>query len=165
MAIDDCPEQNSLSFYQVGCSNGISANGSCWGVTLQNQSYQNQQTWKDRCRFGVLLGIRSCTISSCSQISEYSDRIRPPSRRKRATLTIKQGHCHEPQGHLMKVSDGCRLTDIPSVLKSVSVNTSYVSSDSPLGLEGGTLRACDRHQTGFSLTSFAWRLMWHTCLI
>jgi len=36
---------------------------------------------------------------------------------------------------------------------------------SPLGLEGGTLRACDRHQTGFWRTSFAWRLMWHTCPI
>ena len=49
------------------------------------------------------------------------------------------------------MSDGCRLTDIPAVLKSVSVDTPYVSSGSLLGLEGGTLRACDRNQTGFYL--------------
>ena len=47
------------------------------------------------------------------------------------------------------MSDGCRLTDIPAVFKFVSVDIPYVSSGSPLGSEGDTLRTCDRHQQGF----------------
>jgi len=34
----------------------------------------------------------------------------------------------------VKVSNGCRLTEIPAVLKPVSVDKPYVSSGQPTGL-------------------------------
>lgn len=47
------------------------------------------------------------------------------------------------------MNHGCLLTDISTVLESVSVDTPYVSSGSPLGSEGGTPWACERHPTGW----------------